>query len=687
MAESLSGGVVEILAPAGNMDTLIAVLKAGADAVYIGGKNFSARSSAVNFTEEEIRKSADICHRYGSRLYLAVNTIISDREISEFCEYVKNVARAGADAFIVQDWGAVHIIRQAVPDAVVHASTQMSVHTVTGCGFLGDMGFARVIPARELDRGVIEKICGLDIESEFFVHGALCRSVSGQCYISAFMGSRSANRGCCGQACRLDFRCGGRSSNVLSLKDLSLIPNARELANMGADSLKIEGRLKREEYAVSAVHELKKSLTGRKPDMKILENIFSRDGFTDGYFTGNMKNMHGFRTRENAVSAQQVLPVIHEFYRTERQVHGVKFDVKIKKGEEIFVTAESEGVRVQSRGGVPETAQKSVADRGSVEKQLSKLGGTVFFAESFDFDIDDGLFVSSGQLNRIRRELAEKLEREIVRKNTPVYTVTDFVPDRENLPEKKGSPKKKTLRTFCRNNEQAEISLDFSEYIILGNGVDRDSDFIIKNIDRVIISPERFISNEDALISELYRLRERGFSRLFCHTLDTVAIGKKLGFTLHGSFTLNAFNSYSLDYLKKTGLSDCVFSVEAKLSQYAEIRTDMEVGAVVAGRVPVMLTKICPVKDQGACTGRDCEITDTTGRKFPLICDSGAVEIFNCDYLYMLDRLDLIKNIDFGLVILTDETPEQVEKIFHGEKPDGVRTTRGLYYRGLQEML
>jgi len=187
----------EILAPAGSMETLIAALRSGADAVYIGGKNFSARNNAANFLLDEIAEASQKCHLYGAKLYLAVNTIISDSEAVQFCEYIKSAADVGVDAFIVQDLGAVELIRRCVPDAVLHASTQMSVHTAAGADFLKRLGYSRVVPSREIEKKTMEKICRLNIETEVFVHGALCMSVSGQCYMSALIGSRSANRGCC----------------------------------------------------------------------------------------------------------------------------------------------------------------------------------------------------------------------------------------------------------------------------------------------------------------------------------------------------------------------------------------------------------------------------------------------------------------------------------------------------------
>ena len=294
----------EILAPAGSTEALTAALRTGADAVYLGGKSYSARNNASNFTDEELSEAVRLCHIHGAKLYLAVNTLISDNEIGHFCDFIKKTAEYGVDGYIVQDIGAADIIRSAVPDAVLHGSTQLSVHTVSGVRQLKEMGFSRVVPARELSADTLERICREDIETEVFVHGALCMSVSGQCYMSAVIGSRSANRGCCGQACRLPFSANGnKNSAALSLKDLSLLEHTDKLREIGVDSLKIEGRMKRPEYIASAVSELKKAFDGKSPDMKTLRGIFSRSGFTDGYFTEKRQNMFGVREKEDVIAA------------------------------------------------------------------------------------------------------------------------------------------------------------------------------------------------------------------------------------------------------------------------------------------------------------------------------------------------------------------------------------------------
>lgn len=672
----------EILAPAGSMETLTAVLRTGADAVYIGGKKYSARNNAVNFDDDILPLAVELCHRYGAKIYLAVNTIIADSEMQDFCEYIKLTAKTGVDGYIVQDLGACSVIRKAVPDAVLHASTQMSVHTAIGVRLLKETGFARAVPARELSADTLEKICREDIETEVFVHGALCMSVSGQCYMSAVMGSRSANRGCCGQACRLPFSATGASNCCsLSLKDLSLIDHTAELTKIGVDSLKIEGRMKRPEYAASAVNELKKALNGENYDKNLLMEIFSRSGFTDGYFTGNRREMFGVREKENVISAKSLLPKIHELYRSERAVHEVNFYAEIKSDRPVSIKAVCGEISAEVQGDCPDTARNSPTDFAALEKQLSKLGDTVFFYGSLTADIDGGLFVPVKNINEMRRNVIEKLSVLMAEKNTPKYTVTDYIPQKPTVKHIE-AVSKLPVRTFCRTAEQAFSAAELSEYVVIPEKLITEN--LLKKIsaEKIIVSPPRFITDEDGLISRLAELKKTGLNHLICHTLDTVAIGKSLGFRLHGNFTLNVFNSFSAEYLRNIGLDDCIFSVEAALGQYSEVCTEMPLGAVIYGRLPLMLVRNCPISSEIGCKRCTGSITDRTARKLPVACSGDYAEILNPDILYMADRISEFSNISFTAVLLHEENAEQTKSAVLGKKPAG-NITRGLYYRGV----
>jgi putative protease len=501
--------------------------------------------------------------------------------------------------------------------------------------------------------------------------------------MSAMIGSRSANRGCCGQACRLPFSATGRKdAAALSLKDLSLLGRTDELCSIGVDSLKIEGRMKRPEYVASAVSELKKALGGEAPDMQLLRGVFSRGGFTEGYFTGKRQDMFGVREKDDVTAARTLLPQIHELYRSERQVHTVDMHAVLRAGEPVRITAVCGDITADVTGEVPDAAVKRPTDAAALEKQLFKLGDTVFKPGQLTADIGEGLFVPAGKLNELRRRLAEELTEAVTERNTPRYTVTGTLPE---LPMVKRKPRTGALpvRTFCRTAEQALAAAELSQYVIIPEKT--ASEELIGRIgaDKMIVSPPRFISDEEATAARLAELKKLGLNRLFCHTPDSVALGKALGMELHGSFTLNVYNSYSAEYLRSLGLADCVFSIEATAEQLAGVRTVMELGAVIYGRLPLMLTRNCPIRNEVGCQRCTGHLIDRTGRTLPVACSKEYVEVLNSDVLYMGDRLGELPRADFGLVLLYDEDAEAAKAAISGKKPSG-SITRGLYYRGIE---
>ncbi|MDR1754726.1 MAG: U32 family peptidase [Eubacterium sp.] len=285
--------MLEILAPCRGPDTVGAALKYGADSVYLGSKDFSARRRAKNFSIEEIKSATDECHSHGVKVYLALNTLVFDDEILKLIQTVDSCVNAGIDAVIVQDLGVMRVVKDRYPGLPLHASTQMTVTSIMGARILKDLGFKRVVLARELSFAEIRDIArSEDIEIEVFVHGALCVCLSGQCYMSAMLGGRSGNRGLCAQPCRLPFK---DKKHPLSLKDLSIISKIRELEKIGVKSVKIEGRMKSSEYVGAAVNACRLARDGKSPDIRQLKDIFSRDGFTSGYYDNNYNNMGGTR--------------------------------------------------------------------------------------------------------------------------------------------------------------------------------------------------------------------------------------------------------------------------------------------------------------------------------------------------------------------------------------------------------
>jgi len=672
---------LEILSPAGSPESLEAALRCGATAVYIGGEKFSARNNAHNFTIEQIQSAVRDCHLYNAKLYIAVNTVITDSEASDFCEFIKETAKLGVDAYIIQDLGAASLIKKCVPDAILHGSTQMSVHSRKGAELLKDLGFKRVVASRELNDKQIREISSAGIEVEAFVHGALCASVSGQCYISALIGSRSANRGNCAGTCRLPFTaresCEKSGYCGLSLKDLSLLNHVKRLAECGVCSLKIEGRMKRPEYVASAVTALKQAVTGESPDLETLRSIFSRDGFTDGWFTDKPDDMFGTRNRDDIVSGTELIPKIRETYRKVPKKYTADFRIEIKRDKPVTLSVSYLNLNVTVEGAIPETAINRPIDAFHLERQLSKLGDTVFEYGTGDFVIEERLTVSASQINELRRLAIKKLSEKVIAERTLVYNITDFRPFVNSSGQ---ILMKKFFRFHCQTLKQAEIALFSSDLIILSMEHCGKADFK----DRLIIDPPRFISDEKEITVKLKTLFENGVTRLLCTNLAYIKIGKEIGFKLHGGFGLNIANSFFPDL----GLEDCIASFELKNTQINSLELPIPKGVILHGRLPVMLLKNCPIKHEIGCQNCRKIITDRTGREFRVRCHGNYVELLNADILYTADRLREF-SYDYGVIMLdefmSDSEADNIIWQYSGgkiEKPEFF--TRGLYYRGVE---
>lgn len=671
----------ELLAPAGSMEALKAALRCGADAVYVGGKTFSARQNAANFYHEELGEAIKLCHLYGKKLYLAVNTLIFDSQVCEFAQTIEQALLAGADAFIVQDPGAARIIKEICPGARLHASTQMTVHSPAGAETAIRLGFKRAVLARELSKEQIAEIAALGIETEIFVHGSLCMSVSGRCLMSAFIGRRSANRGLCAQPCRLPFSaCENSKFCGLSLKDLSLAEHIGEIKNCGATSLKIEGRMKRPEYVAAAVTAFRNAIDGKPFDMETLRAVFSRSGFTDGYFTGKREDMFGIREKEDVISAKNVLPKLQALYKNERKLTDIQFSAKIKQGQPIGLEVrDGDGNSAKLEGTLPNSAINRALSMEILERQFSKLGNTIYSYGGTQADIDDGLAVGISELNALRRKAVTELDAERVRNCTPTYSISS-----KALPEVDGI-------TQIPGEIRAKISR-FSQFDAAGT-----ADKIIVPTDifpsegfaepeKIIAEPPAFIVDENEVERQLLQLGNMGIKHIMCGNIAYFTLGNRYGFTLHGDIALNAVNSYSLSVVSEMGLCDITLSVELNVAQTAALKSPIPIGMIAYGRIPLMLTRNCPIKNEVGCGKCRKYVTDRTGRRFPVVCHNGYTEIFNSQRLYLADKLEKLRYLSFLTLYFTDEKPSEIRELTEMYRHGGGNMqdiTRGLYFRGV----
>lgn len=676
----------EILAPAGSMESVYAAVRCGADAVYIGGSRFSARANAVNFSVQELAEAVDYCHLHNVRIYQAVNTLVFDSELEDFLNAAKLSAEAGVDAFIVQDLGAAKMLRQALPDMKLNASTQMSIHTKEGALLAKECGFSRVVVSRELSLEQIREICRADIEIEAFVHGALCMSVSGQCYMSAMIGSRSADRGLCAQACRLPFSAvKGENRCDLSLKDLSLVKHIDELKEAGVRSLKIEGRMKRAEYVAAAVTACRAAADGKEPDLDALRAVFSRSGFTDGYLTGKTgAEMFGTRRKEDVVSAEAVFPELRELFRKETKAVQADFHAVIKKNKPALLEMCADGVTVTVTGDVPQAALNRPTDLAAVKSQLSKLGDTPYDLGRVTADIDEGVIIPASRLNALRREAVEEMNSERLKAKKKPQQFCDI----DLNFAKKLNIKRKSIRVQVYSAEQLEGVPDFAEIVYIPlNELLKNAEKCLSAGVKIGIAMPRFVTDERALEEKLIKVKEMGVNVMLCTNFAHIRLGKRLGFELHGGFGLNVTNTMSARAYKELGLTDITASFELKLPQISSLGDELPYGIIAYGRLPLMLTRNCPVKQAvGGCKSCTGGLTDRTGRFFPVKCDGVSCEVLNSDRLVMSDKLHEV-NCDFIQLMFTDETAEEVKRItecyLKGRKSDMPNMTRGLYYRGI----
>ncbi len=676
----------EILAPVGNEEMLLAAVRSGADAVYLGAKDFSARKNAENFSDTELENAINYCHIRGVRVYLTLNTLIKENELGAAFDLALKAYNLGVDGIIVQDLGLARIIHEKIPQLPLHASTQMSVHSPSALPILKSLGFSQVVAAREMSKEDLIALCKtateLGITVEVFVHGALCMSVSGQCLLSAFLGSRSGNRGLCAGPCRLPFKVPNGTGYDLSLKDLSLTEFIPELFEIGVRSFKIEGRMKRPEYVAAATAACRQALDTAKVDNILgdtLKNVFSRSGFTDGYYKNRLgKEMFGIRTKEDVISADKAFPLLHELYRKERQNVNIKVYAEILKEKPIKLTLSDGENSVTVTGDTPDLARNRALTLEDAEKNLTKFGATPYNVSDTEILIDDGLFVTASSLNNLRRTASDALDQKRC-------TNTREISNAEYKPTKTDSKISATPKILARFESIAQIPDNLSGIDAIILPLEKDPEFaskipIIADIPRGIISEEK--------ISERLKIfKEKGVSTALCGNLAAVEIAKRLDFKILADWGLNLTNSESLETAKQLRISAAVVSPEEPLAASGKLNSILPKGIIAYGNIPLMLFKNCPLKNGISC--KDCDkngvITDRLGLDFPIRCRMGYSELLNSVPIFLSDKRQDLASFDFCILYFTRETKKRVSEVIaaykNGTAPD-TNHTRGLYYRG-----
>ncbi len=678
----------EILAPAGSFDAVIAAVRCGANAVYLGGKAFNARRNASNFTDDELEKAIEYCHKRNVKVYMTLNTLIGDGELESAYEAVECACRIGADALILQDPGLAAIVRQVAPSMPIHASTQMSVQSAEGVEILENLGFCRAVVPRELSEKEIRFISEkTNAELEAFVHGALCMCVSGQCLMSSVLGGRSGNRGLCAQPCRLPFGVNSKGGNNLSLKDLSLVEELDRMKKAGVCSYKIEGRMKRPEYVAAAVTACKNAKENKNDENlnASLQAVFSRSGFTKGYFENKLgKDMFGTRRKEDVESASGVLNELSKLYEKENPLIPVSFRLTFRKDVPLTLEASALGKTVVSVSETcPATALNKPLSEAELSERISKCGGTQFYVESIGIDFEEGLNASAGAINALRREALAMLEDSFC-ENTSKEFNSDKYTFNKYTAEKFG------LRARFFNEEQIPDNLSGISTAILPLDVSPETINKLKlaGIETAAEIPCGVFSNSQKYIDRLVELKSQGLDFACASNIDGIGIAKKAGMPFVSGFGMNIFNSVAIDEVQKLGASDCLVSCELPLTAISKLGGSLPRGIFAYGRIPLMLTRNCPVKNKLSCA--DCKgksvLVDRMGVEFPVVCGNGCSTVLNSRPLWLADKMHDIRNVDFALLYFTTESKKECSDVINAYKnassPLG-EFTRGLYYKGV----
>ena len=694
--------MLELLSPAGSSDALHAAVCNGADAVYLGVDSFNARRGARNFTLDELPEVVRYCHVRGVAVHLTLNTLVTDREMPSAAEYIAAAARAGVDAFIVQDLGIVSLCRQIAPKVALHASTQMSLHSLEGVREAAALGLSRVVLARELPRDAIAFICrNSPIEIEVFVHGALCMSCSGQCYMSSVIGRRSGNRGQCAQPCRLPYGYDRFEEKYpLSLRDNCLIRYLDELDRMGVASIKIEGRMKRPEYVATVTGIYRSALDGAgvgREQMEALRAAFSRQGFTQGYYEGAPgRQMFGTRLPEQENKA--LLQSARATYESiEPQRVPVQFYAIATRGQNLMLAVQDDDGNIcKAQGQPPEEAQRRAVTPEELTARLSKTGGTPFVCRSVRSVVDPGLSIPAAELNRLRREVLAHLSAVRGRRAAPeigaYHEPSKFFGQKAQPALTVSVLKAAQITPQMLRLHPAMIYVPLSE-------VSEQSDLFrrLAKEQELAVTLPRVIRDDETrgVLDALENAASLGIRRVLIGNLGHLPLVLSRGMEPAADFGMNVFNSRAMETLRHLGFVSCTASFELSLPQLRDISKPLPTEMIVYGRLPLMLTENCIIKNRtGACTchAGPVKLVDRMGEEFRVVRDCGTCRsvVLNGKKLYLLDKKENVRRIGLWALRLsfTTENTGEVNSVLsawtQGASFDPGACTRGLYLRGVE---
>lgn len=693
--------MLELLAPAGSMESLRAAVQNGANAVYLGCGIYNARQGAKNFTPQALTEAVKYCHVRDVAVHLTLNTLVSDKETQELVQLIRHAAQSGVDAFIVQDLGVVRLCRQIAPHIPIHGSTQMTIHSLPGVLLCAAWGLSRVVLSRELSREEIRYICqNSPIEIEVFGHGALCMCYSGQCYLSAAIGGRSGNRGRCAQPCRQSYGYGRwQNQYPLSLKDSCLVRELKELEQMGVASLKLEGRMKRPEYVAAVTGIYRKALDTHMVtrDMeKTLLDAFNRQGFTQGYYDGNLGGeMFGVRedTRENAAFFKE----LRQTYETgETPLVPIRFQAVVRPGLTQLTVIDPQNRVCTAQGPAPEMARVAELTKEVLIARLTKTGGTPYRCVEAAVEIEPGLSLSASAINGLRRDVLNQLTALRARRDVPALGRPERIPNYRTPQE----PPAYNIQVTTKDQITGRLlKMQPNLLYVPLHLLTEDAAFtrdLVKKVRVCPVLPRVVHDGELARLKEQLRsLRALGIREALVGNLGLLLPVRECGMHPRGDFGLNIYNSAALQSVREMELRSQCLSFEMTLPQIRDAKKGLPCEILAYGRLPLMITENCLIRGRtGQCTCHlgSAKLVDKTGSEFPVIRDGNTCRsvLLNGKKLYWLDRQEDLARLGLWAVRLyfTTENPQEVDRVLSacrsGEAMDPGACTRGLYLRGLQ---
>jgi len=716
--------VLEISSPAGSPEGVIAAIQNGADSVVLGFKEFNVNTNADNFTFDEFGRALEYCRIRGVKAYLALNTLATDYELPVIAYQAKEASRYGVDAIIIQDLGVMQAVKEAVPGIPIHASTRMSVHNLEGVKMAAAMGFSRVVLARELSRKKIIHICRYaPIEIEIFVHGTLCMSYSGQCYMSSLTGSKSSNRGQCSEPCQLDYSTAGHTITYpLGLKDNCLVRYLEDIEAIGVTSIKIEGRSRRPEYSALVTGVYSRAVRGEKAptqeSIRMLQRNFSRQGFTDGYYTDRCDpDMLGVREEEKRSDTALFSLTRRSYLNGEFQRVPIRFVGSVKNGKRIkLAAADDKNNSSVVYGPVPEQAFHRELTTAYMQTQLHKTSGTPFVCLGVKTTVDPGLTIPTSSFSDMSREIfAEILEK---RKPTSMRAEGEYSPvwmnsedDVEIIPGLFDENTTSYVETKPKHDTQQVFTLSVT-------GVNQLSEELEELKPKLIYIPvtefdyespmlTRFLKNDEITIAVslprvihdnekkkiagvLGRAKKHGVENALVGNIGHIQFAKKHGMTVRGDFGFNVYNSETLYVLQKLGLKSATISFEMPLREIRELSKPIDTELITYGRLPLMITESCIVRNSTeACT---CDsftgLVNDQGALFPVEPDFGCRNLLlNSKKLFMADKRRTISSLGIWAERLYFTTENAIECVTVLKRYMGLSDftppgyTRGMYFR------